>query len=181
MYLGEIVRNILLSLVDAAPIPLLFNGRSSGPLNTHYGLDTAVMSEVEDAWESGRVPVISVSDPDDPQSKANGSISATQSDLSSVPDWQSAHFTDVDQLSPDDVARLERIRGIIIQRLALDSADVSLSDAAIVRWATSLVANRAARLSGCAVAAVLVQTERAKLGGGFATDEEKIFIGVDGR
>ncbi|KAI0773802.1 hexokinase [Fomes fomentarius] len=161
MYLGEIVRNILLSLVDAAPIPLLFNGRSSGPLNTHYGLDTAIMSEVEDAWESGRVPVI-------------------PSDLSSVPDWQSAHFTDVDKLSPDDVARLERIRDIITQRLALDPADVSLRDAAIVRWATSLVANRAARLSGCAVAAVLVQTERAKLGGGFATDEEKIFIGVDG-
>ena len=98
-----------------------------------------------------------------------------------MPDWQSAHFTDLDKLSADDIARLERIQGIIVQRLALDPADVSLHDAAVVRWASSLVANRAARLSGCAVAAVLVQTGRAKLGGGFATDEEKISIGVDGR
>ena len=173
MYLGEILRNILLSLVDAAPKPLLFNGRSSGPLNTHYGLDTAVMSEVEDAWETGRV---SVADAETVKSKANG-ISAEEH----KPDWQSAQFTDVDALSPDDKARLARIQGILVQRLALDPADVSLRDAAIVRWAASLVANRAARLSGCAVAAVLVQTERAKLGGGFATDEEKICVGVDGR
>ncbi|KAI0751253.1 hypothetical protein C8Q80DRAFT_1098424 [Daedaleopsis nitida] len=179
MYLGEIVRNILLSLVDAAPEPLLFNGQSSGPLNTHYGLDTAVMSEVEEAWESGRVPLVPVVDCDTPEPKANG-ISAEESTLSSIPDWQSAHFTEVDKLSADDIARLERIRGIIVQRLALDAADVSLRDAAIVRWASSLVANRAARLSGCAVAAVLVQTERAKLGGGFSTDEEKITVGVDG-
>ncbi|KAI0721984.1 hexokinase-domain-containing protein [Cerioporus squamosus] len=179
MYLGEILRNILLSLVDAAPKPLLFNGRSSGPLNTHYGLDTAVMSEVEDAWETGRVPIVPVTDVDSAKSKANG-VTATESQPSSVPDWQLVHFTDVDTLSPDDKARLERIQGILVQRLALESADVSLRDAAIVRWAASLVANRAARLSSCAVAAVLVQTERAKLGGGFSTDEEKICVGVDG-
>ncbi|RPD62046.1 hypothetical protein L226DRAFT_77182 [Lentinus tigrinus ALCF2SS1-7] len=177
MYLGEILRNMLISLVDAAPKPLLFNGRSSGPLNTHYGLDTAVMSEIEDAWETGRVPVVPVLDSDAAKSNTNG-IAAEE--LASVPDWQSAFFTEVDKLSPDDKARLERVQGIIVQRLALDPADVSLHDAAVVRWATSLVANRAARLSGCAVAAVLVQTERAKLGGGFATDEEKICVGVDG-
>ena len=163
MYLGEITRNILLSLVDVAPKPLLFNGRASKQMNTHYGHDTAVMSEVEEAWESGR---------SDTTPKVNGSA---------VPDWQSPHFTEVDKMSPEDVARLERIRGIIIQRLEMDAEDVSLRDAAIVRWASSLVANRAARLSGCAVAAVLVQTERAKLGGGFTTDEGKICVGVDGR
>ncbi|KAI0356672.1 hypothetical protein OH77DRAFT_1423624 [Trametes cingulata] len=175
MYLGEITRNILLSLIDAAPKPLLFNGRSSTPLNTHYGLDTAIMSEVEEAWETGRVPIVPVTDSKDDKPPANGVPADTK-----VPDWQSAHFTDVDALSPDDVARLERIRGIIIQRLALDPADVSLRDAAIVRWASSLVANRAARLSGCAVAAVLVQTGRAKLGGGFTTEEQRISVGVDG-
>ncbi len=180
MYLGEILRNILLSLIDAAPKPLLFNGRSSGPLNTHYGLDTAVMSEVEDAWETGRVSSVPVAAVDSAKSKANG-VAATESQPSSVPDWQSTHFTDVDKLSPDDKARLARIQGILVQRLALDPADVSLRDAAIVRWAASLVAQRAAQLSSCAVAAVLVQTERAKLGGGFATDEEKICVGVDGR
>ena len=163
MYLGEITRNVLLSLVDAAPRPLLFNGRASKTLNTHYGLDTAIMSEVEEAWESGR---------DTSAPKMNGA---------SEPEWQSAHFTDVDRLPAEDLARLERVRSIIIQRLGMDAEDVSLRDAAIVRWASSLVANRAARLSGCAVAAVLVQTERAKLGGGFSTDEEKICVGVDGR
>ncbi|KAH9894156.1 hexokinase [Cubamyces lactineus] len=180
MYLGEITRNILLALVDAAPKPLLFNGRSSGPLNTHYGLDTAIMSEVEEAWESGRVPVVPVAaDGKKGEKPAVNGVSA--SDIAGkIPDWQSAHFTDIDSLEPEDVARLERIRGIIIQRLALDPADVSLRDAAIVRWASSLVANRAARLSGCAVAAVLVQTGRAKLGGGFSTDEDRLIIGVDG-
>lgn len=160
MYLGEITRNILLALIDAAPKPLLFNGKASTVLNTHYGLDTAVMSEVEDAWESNREAEI----------KAHGQ-----------PDWQSAHFTDVEALGPQDVARLERIRGIIVQRLMLDPEDVSLRDAATVRWAASLVANRAARLSGTAVAAVLVQTGHAKLGGGTPEPEKNIIIGVDGR
>ena len=54
MYLGEITRNILLSLLDAAPTPLLLNGRASDVLNRHYGLDTAVLSEIEEVWESGR-------------------------------------------------------------------------------------------------------------------------------
>lgn len=164
MYLGEITRNILLSLIDAAPRPLLFNGKSSEPLNTHYGLDTAVMSEVEEAWESGRA-----------EQAAGVKVNGT------AQDWQSPHFTDVDSLGPTDLARLERIRSIITQRLSLHSADVSLRDAAIVRWASSLVANRAAKLSGTALAAVLVQTERAKLGGGFVPDEERITVGVDGR
>ncbi|EMD40975.1 hypothetical protein CERSUDRAFT_80619 [Gelatoporia subvermispora B] len=165
MYLGEITRNILLSLIDAAPRPLLFNGRSSDDLNRHYGLDTAVMSEIEEAWEAGREHPSSEGAP-----KANGV----------VPDWQSAHFTDVDKLSHEDVARLERIRGVITQRMGIPAADVSLRDAAVVRWAASLVANRAAKLSACAVATVLVQTERAQLGGGFVSDEERIIIGVDG-
>ncbi len=162
MYLGEITRNILLSLIDAAPQPLLFNGRSSGPLNEHYGVDTAVMSEVEEAWESGR---------DEEVAKVNGT----------TPNWQSAHFTDVNALGPKDIDRLERIRGILIQRLDLPSEDVSLRDAAIVRWAASLVADRAARLSGTALAAVLVQTGYAKLGGGSPEPSENIIVGVDGR
>lgn len=44
MYLGEITRNILLYLIDTN---LLFSGRSSKPLNTHYGFDTELMSAVE--------------------------------------------------------------------------------------------------------------------------------------
>ncbi|CCM04017.1 uncharacterized protein FIBRA_06174 [Fibroporia radiculosa] len=163
MYLGEITRNILLSLIDASPRPLLFDGSSSAPLNTHYGLDTAIISEVEYAWESGR-----------------GDEVAPQKSSGSKPNWQSAHFTDVDALSPQDIARLERIRDILIQRLQLAPENVTLRDAAIVRWAASLVANRAARLSATAIAAVLVQTSHAKLGGGTPEPKENIVVGVDG-
>jgi len=44
MYLGEICRNVLLSLIDRS---LLFQGHSSIKLNSHYGLDTALMSTIE--------------------------------------------------------------------------------------------------------------------------------------
>jgi hexokinase len=50
MYLGEITRNVLIGLVDT-PHPLLFGGRGSKALNEHYGLDTATMSAVEEAWQ----------------------------------------------------------------------------------------------------------------------------------
>ncbi|KAI0079762.1 hexokinase [Panus rudis PR-1116 ss-1] len=173
MYLGEITRNILLSLIDAAPKPLLFNGHSSAELNKHYGLDTSVMSEVEEAWEQGRAPPS--------ETAVEGASAINNVSVSDGPATKSAaHFTEVEQLSAEDQSRLERIRNILIQRLGLQAADVTLRDAAIVRWAASLVANRAAKLSGCAVAAILVQTERAKLGGGFVPNEERIIIGVDG-
>ena len=44
MYLGEITRNILLHFIDQS---ILFKGYSSNQLNSHYGLDTAVMSAIE--------------------------------------------------------------------------------------------------------------------------------------
>ncbi|KAI0269031.1 hypothetical protein BGY98DRAFT_1016470 [Russula aff. rugulosa BPL654] len=52
MYLGEVTRNLLLALVDAAPKPILFNGKSTERLNKHYGLDTEVLSLVESAEDS---------------------------------------------------------------------------------------------------------------------------------
>lgn len=61
MYLGEIVRNILLHLIDLPPVPAnattpaqyhLFNGFSCQVLNTHYGLDTAFMSAIANAPSS---------------------------------------------------------------------------------------------------------------------------------
>ena len=82
------------------------------------------------------------------------------------------------------------MREVIIHDLGFEQTpgDVSLKDAAIVRWACTLVVERAAKLSGCAVAAVLVHTGCASLG----TDEGikrkdrlnangKIGVGVDGR
>ena len=44
MYIGEIVRNVLIHLIDHN---LLFSGHSSPLMNTHYGLDTALMSAIE--------------------------------------------------------------------------------------------------------------------------------------
>ena len=194
MYLGEITRNICLSLIDAAPRPLLFNGRSSKVLNSHYGLDTAVLSEVEAAWESGRqsdLGVKAVEGGKDPlakdqsvqQKQPPSVVSASTKPNGVIPSSVStvAHFLDIDSYSPEDKSRLERIRSILIQRLELPDEHVSLRDAAIFRWATSLVANRAAKLSACAVATVLVQTGRAKLGGGVTPEEESVVIGVDGR
>jgi hexokinase len=61
MYLGEIVRNILLYLIDQPPVHAtattpaqyhLFNGHSREVLNTHYGLDTAFMSDIAEASSS---------------------------------------------------------------------------------------------------------------------------------
>jgi hexokinase len=61
MYLGEIVRNVLLYLIDQPPVPAtattpaqyhLFNGYSCKVLDTHYGLDTAFMSAIAEASSS---------------------------------------------------------------------------------------------------------------------------------
>ena len=176
MYLGEITRNILLALIDAAPRPLLFNGRiGSGALNQHYGLDTAVMSDVEGAWAD-----------DEPKDRPTDDAYGVADKLAAL------HLGDFDEvrLSESQRKRLERVRKVVIQSLGFEQTpeDVSLKDAAIVRWACTLVAERAAKLSGCAVAAVLAQTGCASLG----TDEGikrtdyvnaagKIGVGVDGR
>lgn len=126
MYLGEITRNLLLNLIDASP-PILFNGNSTPILNTHYGFDTAYMSDVENA------------------------------------------------------TTLEEVKKVIVERVGFKSEDVSLDDAKIVKWACQLVAARAAKLSGCAVASVLIQTGLAQLGGGKSSGSERFSVGVDGR
>ena len=76
---------------------------------------------------------------------------------------------------------LEAIRTILVEKLGFSSEDVTDQDAETVRWTCRLVATRAAKLSACAVAAVLVQTERATLGGGKSSDDERFSVGVDGR
>src|SRR4051812_19485986 len=60
MYLGEIVRLVLVSLVDATPPPssnqkaLLFGGKGSEVLNKMWSVDTSFLSEVEEAYEAGK-------------------------------------------------------------------------------------------------------------------------------
>ncbi|KAF7353104.1 Phosphotransferase [Mycena venus] len=148
MYLGEVTRNILLSLVDAAPKSLLFGGKTTAALNAQWGFDTSVMSGVEEAWEG-----------------------------------KDSKNSTGEKLEPEVKARLERVRAVLVKDLGFKDADVSLRDAAIVRWASSLVARRAALLSGLAVATVLIQTGRAVLsnqGGKPTKNEPKIGVGVDG-
>jgi len=131
MYLGEILRNLLLSLIDHSP-PVLFGGESSAELNRHYGVDTAVMSDVESAQT------------------------------------------------------LEQVRDAVVKGLGLPAESVSDADAWTVRWACELIAVRAARLSACAVATILVQTGYARLledagtSGAPLKEGQVLEIGVDG-
>ncbi|KAK7061399.1 phosphotransferase [Favolaschia claudopus] len=161
MYLGEVTRNILLALVDAAPKSLLFGGKTTVVLNTHYGFDTSFMSGVEEAWEGAEARP-------DPQGAPVPQLSA---------------FENPEKLDADTKVRLERVRAVLVKDLGFVEADISLRDAVIVRWVCSLVARRAALLSGLAVATVLIQTGRAVFKGfsdKLTKNEDKISVGVDG-
>ncbi|KAJ7067948.1 hypothetical protein C8F01DRAFT_1207645 [Mycena amicta] len=160
MYLGEVTRNVLLSLVDAAPKSLLFSGKTTAAMNAQWGFDTSVMSAVEEAWEGG----------DEDPARDN-------------PAPQLSAYEAPERLDPAVVVRLNRVRTVIARDLGFQEAAVSLRDAAIVRWVCSMVARRAALLSGVAVGTVLIQTGRAVLSGGQGKptkDEPKIGVGVDG-
>jgi len=54
-----------------------------------------------------------------------------------------------ERLAPATLQRLNKIRGIVQEHLGYAPEEVSLRDAAIVRWAAVLVVQRAARLSAC--------------------------------
>jgi hexokinase len=181
MYLGEITRGIITALVDASPKSLLFNGKSTPAINKHYGIDTSFISAVEYAWLGDN----------------------TYSDSIDLP------FTEFDNdvLSAGVKTRLAAVRKTIVKDLGFKEDQVSLKDAAvrfhstpflganfamlihllrqITRWLCSLVARRAAHLSGVAVAAVLIQTGHAVPPGeshqGLKDVNEKIPVGVDGR
>ncbi|KIK65672.1 hypothetical protein GYMLUDRAFT_39175 [Collybiopsis luxurians FD-317 M1] len=211
MYLGEITRHVLLSLIDAAPKPLLFGGKVTSVVNHQWGLDTSVMSEVEEAWElvvdesgSGKQKKEGGE-----QGKKNTDNGWTKSELNEeegevgesnawdgddrdiLPRWEQLGSKEgLANLKKATKAKLERVRHVVVSRLAYADEDVSLRDAAIVRWACHLVARRAALLSGVAVATILLQTGRASfvdadgkkngVNGVKKDGEEKIGVGVDG-
>ena len=60
-------------------------------------------------------------------------------------------------LAPATLQRLKVIQQIVQEQLGYVPGEVSLRDAALVRWATALIVRRAARLSACAVATVALQ------------------------
>lgn len=139
MYLGEITRNVLLALVDAAPQPILFGGKATENLNKHYGLDTEVLSLVEGAWSGG-----DSSDADDPAATLRDFFPASRAEV-------------LKKLAPATLQRLKKIQEIVQEHLGYAPGEVSLRDAALVRWTAALVVRRAARLSACAVATVALQ------------------------
>ena len=81
----------------------------------------------------------------------------------------------------EEAGSLSEIKKVLVDNLGFREEDISDQDAEIVRWACGLVATRAAKLSGCAVAAVLIQTEQAEFGGGESTSDQRFSVGVDGR
>jgi hexokinase len=182
MYLGEITRNILLALVDAAPTPLLFGGMTgSGMLNKHYGVDTAIMSEIEEAWGREDANELGSQEASSVENHPNGHSKVVSRNLLNL---------DTENIGEKQKRRLERVKQVIIHSLGFENIPehVSLRDAAIVRWVCTLVAERAAKLSGCAVAAVVVQTGLGTLGGNrlsakkeLMNEKQKIGVAVDGR
>jgi hypothetical protein len=108
MYLGEITRLILLSLIDANTYSpsgkkkaLVFGGKGNEVMNTTWGVDTQYMSEVEDAWgeEDDKLP-------------------------------QFSSF-DVNKLDEEKRARLERVRVVVVNRFGYQDAEVGAWDAAV--------------------------------------------------
>jgi hexokinase len=109
MYLGEITRNLLVSLIDATPKPLVFDGRATEAINTQWGVDTSVMSEIEEAWIN------------------NGAQESAEAERR-IPKF--SEFRDED-LTANTRQRLEKIKGVIVKRLGYADQDVSLRDAAV--------------------------------------------------
>jgi hexokinase len=107
MYLGEITRGIITYLIDAAPKPLLFNGKSTVAVNKHYGIDTSFMTNVEEAWLG----------------------------KDACPGYIKPPFTELDNrepLSPSVQSRLEAIKNVIVKDLGYTPDQVSLKDAAVI-------------------------------------------------
>jgi len=111
MYLGEIVRNIFIALIDAAPKSLLFSGKTTPTINKHYGVDTSLLSIVEEAWNG------------------NGEIG---------PVIQFSKF-DPEALEPLVKFRLEKVRQVIVTQLGFRDCDVSLRDAEVLCHCRGLV------------------------------------------
>jgi hexokinase len=168
MYLGEVTRNVLLALVDAAPKPILFNGKSTERLNKHYGLDTEMLSLVESAWRA----------------EAQGEKDSEE-EHAALRDF-SAPLVE-ERMAPATLRRLNRVREIVQEHLGFEQGEVSLRDAALVQWAAALVVRRAARLSACGIAAVALQmgyvTGLGKDARAAAPSAERnpYSIGIDGR
>ena len=170
MYLGEITRNLLLAFVDAAPKPILFNGKSTERLNKHYGLDTEMLSLVESAWRG-----------DAPREKDSDS----EEEYAALRDFSTPLVEE--RIAPATLRRLNRVREIVQEHLGFAPGEVSLRDAAVVQWAAAVVVRRAARLSACGIAAVALQMGyvtglgKDARAAALSAERKPYSIGIDGR
>jgi hexokinase len=185
MYLGEVARNVMLSLIDAAPMPILFKGKATKQFNQHYGIDTEILSHIELAWQSeGEPSGDDISGPELPHAdrRVEGAPRNHQRPDDSVL-YDFSKPLNAANVSRLTLHRLQNIRAILVTHLGYAPQDVSLRDAALVRWACSIVTRRAARLSGCAVAVVALQMGYVKGLGKDAVSvgTGRIPVGVDGR
>jgi len=170
------MRNVLLALVDAAPKPTLFNGKATERLNSHYGLNTELLSLVESAWWTDAP---SLGWPREEEAEANAALCDFSTPLVE------------ERIMPAMLRGLNRVREIVQEHLGYEPGEVSLRDVALVQWAAALVVRRAARLSACvvraAVATVALQmgyvTGLGKDARGVAlsADRNPFSIGIDGR
>jgi hexokinase len=113
MYLGEITRLILVSLIDATPVatfypgkksqPILFGGRGSSVTNNMWGLDSSVLSEIEEAWRVENEKELS-----------HGCVPFPE-----------------DQLSETTRRRLDKVREVVVKRFGYQDEQVGLWDAAV--------------------------------------------------
>jgi hexokinase len=100
----------------------------------------------------------------------------------STPQLNAHYGFDAAFMSDVENARTSKeIRNNLVGHLGFKPEIISDEDTDVVRWACQMVATRAAKLSGAAVAAVLVQTGNARIGGGFSDGTETLKVGVDGR
>ncbi|KAG8987153.1 glucokinase [Tulasnella sp. JGI-2019a] len=169
MYQGEICRNLLLYLVDNG---YLFNGHSSAQLNSHYGFDTSVMSDIETPApeEIAKVDPASLK----PAHIANTSKTSTSVRPNPEPDMQVWHAHTPEELRAvcaNSSLQSLQTRKILVEQMGFQPQQVSDDDTEIVLWACRTVATRAARLSACAVATVLEQTGMVG---------QNVDVGVDG-
>jgi hexokinase len=126
MYLGEITRNVL-ALVDAAPKPILFNGKATERLNSHYGLDTELLSLVESAWRTDA--------PREEEAAASAALAALRDFSTPLVE---------ERIAPTTLRGLNGVREIVQEHLGYEPGEVSLRDAALVQWVVALVVRWAA-------------------------------------
>lgn len=103
-----------MALVDAAPKGVLFGGKANATVNAMWGIDTSVMSAMEEAWEG--------------TGEAEGVVPL---------------FGDFEEKKLEEGVRkkLERVKNVVVRELKYKSQDVTLKDAAVSIPCYSMLVN----------------------------------------